>query len=141
MEICIDFDGTCVTHEFPDIGKDIGAAPVLRRLVDNGHNLILFTMRSNRKWKKPTGSSEIKDVTGLFLDAAIDWFKDNGIKLYGINENPNQKQWTTSPKAYGHLYIDDSSIGCPVIYNPDISKKPFVDWKKIEIMLLEKNIL
>lgn len=26
-EICIniDFDGTCVTHEFPNVGKSIGA--------------------------------------------------------------------------------------------------------------------
>jgi len=22
--LCIDYDGTCVTHEFPAIGKDIG---------------------------------------------------------------------------------------------------------------------
>ena len=25
MIIAIDFDGTCVTHEYPKIGKDIGA--------------------------------------------------------------------------------------------------------------------
>lgn len=31
MIIAIDFDGTCVTHEFPKIGKDIGAAPAFRR--------------------------------------------------------------------------------------------------------------
>jgi hypothetical protein len=23
--IAVDFDGTCVTHEYPSIGKDIGA--------------------------------------------------------------------------------------------------------------------
>lgn len=45
--IGIDFDGTVVTHDFPKIGKDIGAVPVLRKLVDNGHKLILFTMRSD----------------------------------------------------------------------------------------------
>lgn len=28
--IGIDFDGTVVTHDFPKIGKDIGAVPVLR---------------------------------------------------------------------------------------------------------------
>jgi hypothetical protein len=33
MDICIDFDGTCVTHEFPNIGKDIGAIPVLKRKI------------------------------------------------------------------------------------------------------------
>ena len=32
MDIAIDFDGTCVTHEFPLVGKDIGAAPVLKAL-------------------------------------------------------------------------------------------------------------
>jgi hypothetical protein len=46
MDILIDFDGTCVAHEFPKVGKDIGAVPVLKALVENGHNLILFTMRS-----------------------------------------------------------------------------------------------
>ena len=45
--IGIDFDGTCVTHEFPRIGKDIGAVPVLKELIANGHDLILFTMRSD----------------------------------------------------------------------------------------------
>lgn len=45
--IGIDFDGTVVTHDFPKIGKDIGAVPILKRLVDNGHKLILFTMRSD----------------------------------------------------------------------------------------------
>lgn len=36
MEICIDFDGTCVTHEFPKVGKDIGAIPVLNKIADAG---------------------------------------------------------------------------------------------------------
>jgi hypothetical protein len=48
IEICIDFDGTCVTHEFPKVGKDIGAAPVLKELTEKGHRLILFTMRSDK---------------------------------------------------------------------------------------------
>ena len=47
MDILIDFDGTVVTHDFPAVGKDIGSVPVLKRLVDNGHRLILFTMRSD----------------------------------------------------------------------------------------------
>lgn len=47
MVIAVDFDGTCVTHEFPKIGKDIGAIPVLRKLVEKGHQIILYTMRSH----------------------------------------------------------------------------------------------
>ena len=32
MIIAIDFDGTCVTDEFPKIGKDIGAVPYSNKL-------------------------------------------------------------------------------------------------------------
>ena len=49
MEICIDFDGTCVTHDYPRVGRDIGAVPVLKELVKNRHLLILFTMRSSKQ--------------------------------------------------------------------------------------------
>ena len=64
MIIAIDFDGTCVTHEFPSVGKSIGAEKVLKRLVDNGHQLILFTMRSDRKESKPVIDPTIQNVTG-----------------------------------------------------------------------------
>ena len=95
MNILIDFDGTCVTHNFPQIGEEIGAAQVLRDLVRNGHNLILFTMRAE----------------DCYLDEALNWFKQNQIKLYGININPEQSKFTSSPKAYGDLIIDDISLG------------------------------
>lgn len=34
MIIAVDFDGTCVSHEYPNIGKNIGAALVLKALVN-----------------------------------------------------------------------------------------------------------
>lgn len=64
-----------------------------------GHKLILFTMRSNRHVPNETGDPTIMDVTGMFLDDAVNWFKQNDIPLYGINENPTQKTWTNSPKS------------------------------------------
>lgn len=120
MIIGIDFDGTCVTHDYPGIGKDIGAVAVLKRLVNSGHRLILNTMRS-----------------GLKLQDAINWFKENGIELYGANENPTQKSWTQSPKVYAHLYIDDSALGCPLKMDSNLSDRPFVDWEIIERWLFE----
>lgn len=33
MFIAVDFDGTCVANEYPNIGREIGAAEVLRGLV------------------------------------------------------------------------------------------------------------
>jgi len=104
----------------------------LKKLVDAGHKLILFTMRSNRALPSETGDPTIMDVTGLFLDDAVNWLSNNEIPLHGINENPSQKNWTTSPKAYGQLYIDDAALGCPLLYNPEISDRPFVDWVRVE---------
>lgn len=98
-DIIIDFDGTCCTHAFPQVGKDIGAEPVLRELLSSGHNLILSTMRADRPNPNPTGNPEIMDVTGMFLTDAINWFAERNIPLYGIQEHPTQKNWTTSPKC------------------------------------------
>jgi hypothetical protein len=135
MEINIDFDGTVVTHDFPNIGKEIGSVPVLKKLVENGHKLILFTMRSHRPFLTFTGNA--RDT----LDEAVDWFTQNDIPLFGINTNPDQKTWTDSPKSYGELIIDDTGLGCPLIYNREIHQRPFVDWGKVEEILIERGII
>lgn len=121
----IDFDGTCVTHEFPEIGKDIGAVPVLKALVGNGHKLILFTMRSDTPER-------------AYLTEAVNWFTSNGIPLYGINTNPTQSRWTSSPKSFANVTIDDSALGCPVVLSTDISDRFYVDWYEVK-QLLEYN--
>lgn len=128
MIIGIDFDGTCVSHEFPYVGKDIGSVQVLKKLVENGHQLILWTMRSD--------SSK-----GLFLAAAVKWFAENEIPLYGIQTNPTQSSWTSSPKAYCDMYIDDAALGCPLKKDIEISSRGFVDWEKIEEILTERRII
>ena len=136
MDICIDFDGTCTTHEFPRVGIEIGAPPVLKRLVKNGHKLILFTMRSKKKGISPV-TNKMEDGG---LREAINWFAKHDIPLYGIQANPTQGDWTTSPKAYGQMYIDDAALGCPLIF-PGKGKRPYVDWDKVESMLEEQGIL
>ena len=109
--IGIDFDGTVVTHMYPEVGKDIGAVPVLKRLVDCGNKLILFTMRDSKN--------------GTLQDA-INWFKENGIELYGVNTNPSQASWTDSPKAHCHIYIDDAGLATPTKYDVE-SGREYVD--------------
>lgn len=116
--ICVDFDGTCVTHEYPNIGKEIGATEVLKELIDLGHYIILFTMRSGKE-----------------LQDAINWFEERNIPLFGVNKNPDQFTWTSSPKPYAHLYIDDAALGCPVTFDETISNRPFVDWKVVKNLL------
>lgn len=124
MTIAIDFDGTCVTHEYPEIGRDLGATTTLKTLVDNGHKLILLTMRS-----------------GKTLEDAKHWFEERGIILYGVNENPSQKRWTESPKVYANLYIDDANLGTPLIKNSIASDRPYVDWKLVLIDLYNRGCI
>jgi hypothetical protein len=131
MIIGVDFDGTCVTHDFPYIGFNIGAAPVLKKLAAFGHKLVLFTMRSDIE--NPISSDNlISNIGGNYLTDAVDWFKKNNIPLFGINTNPEQKSWTTSPKAYCNIYIDDAALGAPLKIDHTLSNKPFVDWSKVE---------
>lgn len=127
MKIAVDFDGTCVSHAFPAIGVDIGAVPVLQELVEQGHQLILNTMRSD--------GQEIGDV----LTDAVNWFKENNIQLYAIGKDPNQSKWTSSDKCYAQLFIDDAALGCPLISSVDHGL--YVDWVKVRKYLMSKNIL
>ena len=60
-----------------------------------------------------------------------------GIKLFGINTNPNQLSWTESPKAYADIYVDDAAFGCPLI-RPEGFKRPCVDWETVGPELLER---
>ena len=112
--IAIDFDGTCVEHEYPSVGMDVeGAVETLRALNNKGHRLILFTMRSGEK-----------------LEKAIKWFKDRDIELWAINENPEQKQWTESPKVFADIYIDDAALGCPIMFIDGV-RRPVINWRKV----------
>ena len=120
--VAIDFDGTCVTNEYPKIGKEIGAAPVLKKMTDKGIKLVLYTMRD-----------------GKLLEEAVQWFKDNNIPLYGVNKTPGQYKWTNSPKIFANYYIDDAAIGVPLIFDP--GNKPFVDWEKLKPYLETYGLL
>ena len=140
LVIAIDFDGTCVTHEFPRIGRDIGAEPVLKRLVDAGHRLILWTMRSDVE--APLSSDPaIHAVGGQYLTDAVKWFIDRDIPLWGINANPEQHTWTHSPKAYAQLYIDDAALGIELVHDMRGNDRPYVDWEKTELRLEYAGIL
>lgn len=126
--IAVDFDGTCVTHEFPQVGRDTGAAPVLRRLVEAGCKLVLFTMRSDNRPQEKARNG--KPMNPNPLTDAVQWFEKNGIPLFGINTNPEQFLWTSSPKAYAELYIDDAAFGAPLIHPKN--ERPHICWDTVE---------
>lgn len=120
MIIAIDFDGTCVEHEFPAIGPDVpGAVDWLKRYTAAGAYLILWMMRSDGREQ-----GFVRDP----LSKAVAWFGARGIPLWGVNGNPGQHTWTASPKAYAHVYVDDAAACCPLVENPRHGGRPFVDW-------------
>lgn len=122
-QIAVDADGTLFLHDFPFIVKEVPhAIRVLKRIQDAGHTLILHTMRDG---------DELAD--------AKRWLKKNDLVFEYFNENPTFE--TGSRKIYSHYSIDDHNLGCPLIHEPLIHHKPFVDWEKIEELLVEKGLL
>ena len=95
--IAVDFDGTIVEHQYPEIGPEmLFAFNTLRELQNKGHRLILWTYRD-----------------GEYLDAAVNYCLNNGITFYAVNENyPGEtKEDQGSRKIYADIYIDDRNIG------------------------------
>lgn len=114
MYIAIDFDGTIVEHDFPEIGNPCpGSFEWMKRFKEAGATLILWTMRSDDQDRQS------------YLTEAVDFCKENGIEFDFVNEHP--QDWTTSPKAYAHAYIDDAAIGCP-LRDSFSTERPMVDW-------------
>ena len=114
MIIGIDFDSTIVKSAFPDIGEEVPmATEFMRRWVEQGDRIILFTVRS-----------------GVFLEEAVAWLEERGVELWGINENPDQANWSTSPKPYCDFYIDDKAVGVPLLW-PGDGATPYVNWVEV----------
>ena len=115
--LALGFERAGLEHELlVEIDKDCVAT--LKNWV-NEHDvgLILSTMRCGEELKE-----------------AVQWFKNRDIKLYGIQEHPTQRKWTTSPKCHASLSIDDRNVGCPLKLDSE-KKHLVVDWKKIKPMV------
>ena len=132
MYIAIDFDGTVVKHEYPNIGDDVPlACEVIKDIERSGHDIILLTMRSGKE-----------------LDDAINWYSQKGIKLFAVNSNPTQYEWTNSTKVYANLYIDDAALGCPLVQDFIVSDdsverfgRPYVNWSEVDSYLKSNGII
>ena len=121
--IAVDFDDTMVKHSYPEIGEPIdNAIETVQALVEAGHKIILYTMRSGER-----------------LVQAVEYMEENDIKLWAVNTNPTQHHWTKSRKIFAHLYIDNASLGTPLEHEE--TGRPFVDWYEVETQLKELGYL
>lgn len=99
MVIAVDFDGTIVTHEYPNIGTELPfAIDTLKQLIQDRHQLVLWTVRE-----------------GELLDDAVNWCKERGVEFYAVNRDyPEEEQDNNnhfSRKLKVDLWIDDRNIG------------------------------
>ncbi len=97
LTIAIDFDGTIVEDDYPNIGKPrIFAFETLKKLQEDGHRLILWTYRS-----------------GVRLEETIDFCAKHNIHFYAVNKSFPEEQfdYTKSRKIHADLFIDDRNIG------------------------------
>lgn len=128
MIIAIDFDGTIVTHEYPNIGKPLkGAIKTIKTMINNGHKIFLWTMRGSKRYNG-------RDL----LHEAVEYLEDNDIHLNGINRSP--AQFSTSPKQYADIYIDDAAIS-DICQYVDGNGRPMVDWWLVGRHLVARDVI
>ena len=99
MIIAIDFDGTIVEHRYPSIGRELPfAIETLKKLTEEGHRLILWTVR-----------------VGRLLEEAVTFCRERGLEFYAVNrdypEEEKGKNNHFSRKLKADLWIDDRNLG------------------------------
>jgi hypothetical protein len=97
IKIAVDFDGTIVEHEYPEIGKEkLFAFLTLKELARKGARLILWTFR-----------------TGKELEDAVEFCRKNGVEFYAVNKNYPEEIMNESVgrKIDADIFIDDKNIG------------------------------
>lgn len=98
LMLAIDFDGTIVDHQFPEIGElRPNAVEVINKLYNEGHEITIWTCRE-----------------GEDLEKAKQFLIDNGIPFHRFNANrPDQICLFNNDcrKVYADIYIDDRQVG------------------------------
>lgn len=99
MNIAVDFDGTIVTHKYPEIGEEIPfAIDTLKMLIQDRHKLILWSVRE-----------------GELLEEAVQYCRERGVEFYAVNrdypEETMENNEHFSRKLKVDLFIDDRNVG------------------------------
>lgn len=99
MTIAVDFDGTIVTHKYPEIGEEIPfAIDTLKMLINDRHKLILWSVRE-----------------GKLLDEAVEYCRERGVEFYAVNRDYPEETLENnnhfSRKLKVDMFIDDRNVG------------------------------
>lgn len=99
MNIAVDFDGTIVTHRYPEIGEEIPfAIDTLKMLIQDHHKLILWSVRE-----------------GELLEEAVQYCRERGVEFYAVNRDYPEETMDNnehfSRKLKVDMFIDDRNVG------------------------------
>lgn len=152
--ILVDFDGT-VVPKTPNgyCEVDTGAEYVLKKLIDAGHLIVLWTCRNN-SLDNPYNYINGVPREETCLAEATRWFESRGIPLYGINSVPQQENIIGySKKLLGDIIIDDTALGIPLVWGNvdyiayetgEIIRGYYthcVDWRAVEAILKQQKLI
>lgn len=145
MIIYLDFDGTCVEHAYPNLGRyNPGCIEVIKECQDAGHEIILNTYRA--------------DIGLESLQVALNWLNQNywmftinsELILKPINRYEPKKIYPNAWKLHpddiylniinNSIYIDDIAANIPLKLAP-MEQNQMVDWEKIKIDLKNNKII
>jgi hypothetical protein len=93
MVIAVDFDGTIVEHEFPDIGPlKQGAVDALKAFKKAGHQIVIWTCRKGEEERQLRSFLKEKKIPFDTVNTPVPGF-DLGTR-----------------KIYADIYIDDKGL-------------------------------
>ena len=153
LVIGVDFDNTCVIDEWPYVGASVpGATEVLKEIIKNGHELILFTQRTANYpeccpelavYADTFGYNE--DGTVDLLTPALEWFEQNvGQEIFDVNKNGLWEEMCDDHgrKIFMDLLIDDHNVGMEFeeAINRFGAECRIVDWKFVDQWLVERGV-
>lgn len=133
MTIFLDFDGTVVEHQYPNMGREnFGCMEVIKKLQDAGHKIILNTYRA-----------DIMDGT---LAKAIDYINlHHAVELSEFIEVSPKKihppEWDlVKSLREGIMFIDDQARNIPLKPTAIVENSRMVDWGKLDAEFKEHGI-
>jgi len=148
MTVLLDYDGTCVEHVWPGIGRcNFGCIEVIDKLQRSGHDIVLNTMRCE------FGDDSLEKALAWFDQAwahlnPSNRFVMHGADAVGFDLAPIQSTATKlQPPAWDLdqylkdqvIFIDDQSRGVPLkraVMIPGL----MVDWDEIDRQLEKAGV-
>ena len=124
MTIYLDFDGTVVEHQYPSIGREnFGCFPVIKRLMEAGHKVILNTYRANL-------DKESLEKALAFIN--LHYIHELPYEITATTEKHQPPPWNWSMHhETGVMYIDDQATYSPL--KPAVmTNGKMVDWVELD---------